>query len=530
MQQDVVSDLRFVSVFSHVNAEKAELYRTILQVFMEAKASFALHLRPADVRAALQRNTPLDESDAGGLDAALTQLCEWRNLEAHRDTADVTTVEEFYRPRFLYQLTAEGEAAERALAIFFEALEQPGELQATALADIRQYLNELAKLAESDVSDESVAHRVLNLLTARFEQLTSRAQTFLRSLQRTIDLHGITVDAFLSYKQALIDYLERFIGELVIATHEITERLREIERHRIERLLEAAAQRDVVDVLEHEKEARLTEARRVWQARWSGFRGWFISDTGRQSQAEVLRGRARAAIPALLSAVARINDRRITRSDRVADLQTLARWFAEAPSDRDAHRLWRAAFGLAPARHLRVDEETLTKREQNPIPAQTSWLDADPLLISPRLRQSARHAMKGPTKSVIDRTKEKELLARLAKDEAQQIAAAQRHLATGLRLRLSELNALETAAELELFLDLLGEALAARIHPSNKVVAHSTDGSLRIELEPIGDGTEAVLRTSEGLLGGDDHYVTISNAFEESAETCPGPATAVSSL
>jgi uncharacterized protein (TIGR02677 family) len=228
--------------------------------------------------------------------------------------------------------------------------------------------------------------------------------------------------------------------------------------------------------------------------------------------------------------VARINDRRITRSDRVADLQTLARWFAEAPSDRDAHRLWRAAFGLAPARHLRVDEETLTKREQNPIPAQTSWLDADPLLISPRLRQSARHAMKGPTKSVIDRTKEKELLARLAKDEAQQIAAAQRHLATGLRLRLSELNALETAAELELFLDLLGEALAARIHPSNKVVAHSTDGSLRIELEPIGDGTEAVLRTSEGLLGGDDHYVTISNAFEESAETCPGPATAVSSL
>ena len=169
MQQNAVPKLRSVSVFSHVNAEKAELYRAVLQVFMEAKASFALHLRPADVRGALQRNTSLDESDAGGLDAALAQLCEWRNLEAHRDTADVTTVEEFYRPRFLYQLTAEGEAAERALAIFFEALEQPGELQATALADIRQYLSELAKLAESDVPDESVAHRVLNLLTARFD-------------------------------------------------------------------------------------------------------------------------------------------------------------------------------------------------------------------------------------------------------------------------------------------------------------------------------------------------------------------------
>jgi uncharacterized protein (TIGR02677 family) len=518
MQQNAARSLPMVSVFSHLNAEKAPLYRAILGVFLEAKASFALHLRPADVRTALDTKALLDESDAGALDASLNQLCEWRNLEQHRDTADVATVEEFYRPRFLYQLTAEGEAAEQALAVFFETLAQPGELQATALADIRQYLGELAKLAENDTPDEAVAHRVLHLLTTRFEQLTGRAQTFLRSLQRTIDLHGITVEAFLSYKQALIEYLERFIGELVIATHEITERLTEIERHRIERLLEAAAQRDSIDVLEHEKAARLTEARSLWSARWAGFRGWFISDTGRTSQAEILRGRARAAIPALLSAVARINDRRITRSDRVADLQTLARWFAEAPSDRDAHRLWRAAFGLAPARHLRVDEETLAQREQAPISAQTSWLEAEPLRISPRVRQFERHALKGPARSVVDRSKEKELLARLARDEAEQIAAAQRRLAIGKRVRLSEFGALASEAELDLFLDLLGEALAEKVDSGSKVVAHSTDGSLRIELEPIGDGTEAIIPTSEGVFSGDDHYVSITGAFDESVE------------
>src|SRR5439155_15345419 len=172
------------------------------------------HLRPADVRAALRENGLLDETDVGAIDVALAQLCEWRNLESHRDTADVTTIEEFYRPRFLYQLTLEGEAAERALTLFFETLMQPGELQATSLSDIRQYLGELSKLAENETVDESVVHRVLQLLTTRFEQLTARAQTFLRGLQRTIDLHGITVETFLSYKQTLIDYLERFIGEL----------------------------------------------------------------------------------------------------------------------------------------------------------------------------------------------------------------------------------------------------------------------------------------------------------------------------
>jgi uncharacterized protein (TIGR02677 family) len=511
-------DLKSASVFSHLSAEKVALYRATLLVFMRAKASFALHLRPADVRTALRDEGLFDESDAGSLDMALTQLCEWRNLESHRDTADVTTIEEFYRPRFLYQLTIEGEAAERALALFFDTLIQPGELQATALSDIRQYLGELSKLAEDEAVDESIAHRVLHLLTTRFEQLTARAQTFLRGLQRTIDLHGITVETFLSYKQTLIDYLERFIGELVISTHEIADRLLKIEKHDVKRLLGAAARRDVIDALEHEKDTRLSEARTLWKTRWSGLRGWFISEVGKQSQAEVLRGRARSAIPALLTAVARINDRRIARSDRVADFQTLARWFAEAPSDRDAHRLWRASFGLSAARHLRINEDALEHREQNPVTSQTSWLAAEPLRISPRVRQSGRSSTKGPAKSVIDRSKEKELLARLAQEEAQQIAAAQQRLATGRRLRLSDFGFLETTAELELFLDLLGESLASKLRATDTVVTHSTDGSLRIELEPTGDGAEARISTLDGMLCGEDHYVTITNVFDGAAQ------------
>jgi uncharacterized protein (TIGR02677 family) len=354
---------------------------------------------------------------------------------------------------------------------------------------------------------------VLQLLSGRFEQLTARAQTFLRGLQRTIDLHGIKVEAFLAYKQTLIDYLERFIGELVIATHEIAARLVAIEKLGIEALLESAARRDAIDAIEHERPSRVAEAQTLWRARWTGFRGWFIGQAGRQSQAEILRSRARAAIPALLGAVARINERRITRSDRVADLQMLARWFAEAPSDGDAHRLWRAAFGLAPARHLRVDEDTLLRREQHPITAQTSWLKADQLRISPRIRQTGRHVAKGPAKSVVDRSKEKELLAQLARDESRLIAAAQRRLATLRRVRLSELAPLESA-ELEVFLDLLGEALALKMSASEKVVAHSSDGSLRIQLEPVLPTVQAVVTTADGTFQGADHYVTISAAFD----------------
>ncbi len=114
-------------------------YRAILRAFVGGEGVVCAAFAASRSEIRCSGRGLLDESDSGALDAALAQLCEWRNLEAHRDTADVVTVEEFYRPRFLYQLTAEGEAAEHALAVFYETLEQPGELQTTALSDIRQY-------------------------------------------------------------------------------------------------------------------------------------------------------------------------------------------------------------------------------------------------------------------------------------------------------------------------------------------------------------------------------------------------------
>ncbi|HEV8649200.1 MAG TPA: DUF2397 family protein, partial [Actinomycetes bacterium] len=54
----------------------------------------------------------------------------------------------FYRTRYLYQLSAEGEAAELALAAYDEALGNRGELQSVALEDIRVRLPSLRQQAE----------------------------------------------------------------------------------------------------------------------------------------------------------------------------------------------------------------------------------------------------------------------------------------------------------------------------------------------------------------------------------------------
>lgn len=496
-----------LKAFAYVNADRAVLYRAIMRIFMSAKSRFTLHLRPQEVAVAIASASLAEPADTASIEAALAQLREWGNLEAHPDTADVTTVEEFYRPRYLFQLTPQGEAAERALAIYEETLRQRGELQSAALSDIRTLLGELSELAGASDVDEGKAHRALSALRDRFDGLTSRAQAFMASLQRTIDLQGIDVPKFLAYKETLISYLERFIGELVVATADIAAIVQRIEEHGIHRLLEAVARRDLTDALDPTPEDHAT-AYAGWQARWAGLRSWFIGRPEMPSQAEVLRARARASIPALLGAVVGINDRRFTRSDRTADLRTLARWFAEADSAAAAHRLWRAAFALTPARHLLVDADTMEQREARPVPARTSWLDAPPLRISPRLRNSGRYLRRGRPNDVIDRSREKALLAEAAATEATQIAAARRRLASGTRIRLSDLGALETI-EFGLFLDLLGEALSCTVRGDERAQIISSDGSFHITLEPTGDGSMATIVTSAGRLSGADHYITI---------------------
>ena len=497
------------SVFAHLNAEKSAHYRGLLEVFVAERGRFAIALRPGEIQSALASRggepPPLAE-----IESALRQLKDWGNLDDAPDTAEVSTVEEFYRQRRLYQLSAEGEAAEAALAVFAEHLQRPGELQAAALHDILELLDALPPLLAEDPLDDAKLHHALTSLTARFEQLTARAQTFMREVQRTVDLHGIEVSAFLAYKEKLIDYLERFIGELVVASNRIAATLLDLEACGVRTAFAAAARRELVDALEGTPEMLAGAAAR-WEARWTGLRRWFIGESSGHSQAELLRARARAAIPALLTAVTQINDRRASRADRAADFATLARWFAEAPDDDAAHRLWRVAFALSPARHLRINEETLAARAQADESPRTSWLGGTPMWVSPRLRQTGRHAMRGAAQPVIDRSREKAHLLQLALEQTAELLHAREKLLRGGRRRLAQMGPMETA-EFRLFLDLLGHTLS-RQPPGPVLETMSADGTLQVRLEPIDDGGAMVeLLTSEGVFRGGDHWVTIEPA------------------
>jgi uncharacterized protein (TIGR02677 family) len=157
-----------------VHAPKAAVYRRIMRAFVEGKRRFLVHFRPEDIAEQV--------GDGASVEGELTALVDWGNLRADPDTSRVTSVEDFYRARYLYQLTAEGEAAELALEAYDQALGRRGELQSVALEDIRVRAHNLLQQALLDAPDAAIAHNLLRELASLLENLAANASAFMSSL------------------------------------------------------------------------------------------------------------------------------------------------------------------------------------------------------------------------------------------------------------------------------------------------------------------------------------------------------------
>lgn len=493
------------ALFRHVNAEKAAFYRHILDVFTSARRQFRLQLRPDEV---LQEGEwdgvppSLDE-----INQALQALTEWGNLESQPDMVRSSTLADFYLTKSIYRLSQGGEAVEAGLEVFMRSLRHKAELQSVALEDIATRLNALLVLAAVGDPDVVKVHEALRDLVTRFESLAENARGFMAGIARGFELQRADATIVVKYKRQLIDYIDRFISDLVRRSDAIAKSVSDLTPS-IQNLLWAVAEREALDAAPGDvAEATDVKVRRwqAWQERWKGLRGWFLAVNGEPPQSDLLRARARSAIPQLIGAISALNDRRSGRSDRSADFRTLAYWFAGCETDAQAHRLARAAFALNSARHYSLAPST----DGATVPASTPWALGPTLKIHPRLRQYGEAAPRGPLPKVRDRSQERAALAALFAEESRQVEEARKRLCTGKPTLLSCLGELNDP-EFSLFLALLGDAISEQENPDATVERNTGDGLLRIRLEPLGRETRAQIVTPSGVFSGRDHILTIS--------------------
>jgi len=524
------SESKPLDCFSYLSAPNSSLYAVILSVFADARRDFRLNLRATEVLEAVKLSSNVSLPGESELDAALLQLCTWGNLESFSDQSQAATLEEFYRRHLYYQMTGEGVAALRAIELFHELVETPASLQSTALSAVRDRLAELISLAKAQEHehappfDAAKASSLLESLFSELENLTAQAQEFFRGLQATVELREISVGAFMNFKERLVHYLERFLSQTITVSGEAETMLRSVDHMLIDAMMDSVARFRTADDFDV-SEDRVIKVRDSLSERWRGVCAWFVgdsfvgdsfvgdslvADSGQVSQADELRGLARSGIREVAAAASRIQRASGGVLDRSADYQALAIRFAACADDAEAHRLWRVAFCLSPARHLTVSDETLAQRDQTPIPPSTSWQGSPPLRIAPTLRRTGRVAKAGATRKIVDNRQQLAQLAETNRREAEQFAKARRELVTE-RIRLSEFGEIGAEA-FPLLLDLIGEALSQRTESDTKVEAVISDGSMRIQMQALPSSSDrCCLNTSFGTFSGPDFWITIED-------------------
>jgi uncharacterized protein (TIGR02677 family) len=185
-----------------------------------------------------------------------------------------------------------------------------------------------------------------------------------------------------------------------------------------------------------------------------------------------------------------------TGLSRRADLLKLAAWFHTADSDT-AHRLYDAAFGCYPARHLLVGPE---EPDTSAGPG-TSWWDSAPVDVPVSLRERGDRAARGRSSRVPDPGADAQrLLARARQQSEARRAAAAELIAAGSlhRSRLSR-------AARDLLLDKLS-ALFAAVSTGDATVEHrDADLGLLLRATPA--------RGMATVVTGDDGTVTIHDVM-----------------
>ena len=407
-------------LFRYLAAPEWRDYRTILGVFA---GTFFAEFSPEEVAAELAAVDT--EIDPAVVPDRLESLRGWGNLTASSSVGNPSSLEDYYRRRNRYLITRAGQEVFQMVEGVLAGVDEIADVQAGRLRDLDRALRDLSGAAENPqaASADDLADKVRTVFDIHELFTTELAQFFadLNQWQSRYDLNA--------------DEVHLFAGILVTY---VSEQLAEIERmsRPIARRLDAILPRlpPLLDRLNHGLAARVDDAglagsvsvRRLpgSAARdWEHLAEWFAAPAGRTSRLDQLTRQAVAAVRTLTANVTRLSRAGLGTASRRSDFLRLARFFDEAATADEAHRIAAAAFGLVSCRRL----GTLSADADDPAPSTASWRDAPRAVVPVSLRERGDTTARGRPTPVRDRQRERELIQRDRELQrvSQQAAAAE---------------------------------------------------------------------------------------------------------
>ncbi|MGY0489136.1 TIGR02677 family protein [Streptomyces sp. WG-D5] len=498
---------------NYMTDERAAFFRLTLDVLLEEEARLGVHLPTAEIGAEIAKrlaSAPELLAAMPPVDGLLDKLRTWGNVDRIYNLRRSSTPQEFIRKDFLYQLTPAGAQVHRTLTAIDQELGAAGALQSTMLPEVVEALSVLVAAVESEPPDQAGARRAFGRLAGGFVQLTESAKLFVQGLNRSLAVDDqLDVEAFLAYKDVVVEYLQTFILALSRNGPLISRYIERAEAAGITGHLSSIAALDAAPQLGVTKEDVIARDAHRLQQQWAGVRGWFFEGPDRQPIAQTLQDRASDAVNQILLTIRQINEQRFRRVDRTADLVALAAWFDDmndtGVSETAVAALWRTAFGMYSTRHL--GHARLLDDDVDTLP-EASWWDSLPAPVSAAYRAVGPRSRPGPAPRVRSTRKTKTLLAAELGKQQHLEAAAEQSLAARGPVLLSKLGHLDDA-EANVLLRCLDCALSTPPDSAGGRRATTNDGRLAIVLRPAPHVPPATVTMRGGRIQIADMELTV---------------------
>lgn len=381
----------------YLTAENASRYRVIMRFFYEEHQRLRYFMHKEDVYRYMKQFEMFSDYTPEKCEQDLNALVQWKNLISTQDTTKATTLEEFKNKRFRYQLSPYSVELER-MTVRLESLSgYGGSLEPSLFERVYTGLLKLESMAET--SDISVVSRWWQDLNKDFESIYHNATDYIASLQSAKADELMQTEAFIHYKDRMIDYLRDFIKDLQRFSAAIEEYLGNVDKELLDNIIAKIVKHELnIPRLDHM--LRPEELKEEIKSRWDNLSGWFLGFDGNESEAYRLLGATNEIIRKITRFAARLAENRSYSLNRKQDYLKLAKFFTDCEDLNACHKLSATVFGAFNTRHLAGEFERDTESINSGV-----W-EEEPLkfIIKPKVRNYSDSAA---TDAIPDRSEAK---------------------------------------------------------------------------------------------------------------------------
>lgn len=344
-----------ITEVNYLRAENVARYRLIIRYFFIEYEKIHYWLHKEDIYDMMIHIDGYQSYTMEQCQQDLQSLVDWGNLTAIQDSQKVKTIEDFKNRKYRYQLSEYSVEIER-MTMRLEKLEIEGASLEPTL--IERIYNHLCQCKEIKNKKQLDIHAWLQFLMNDFIRLNQNYQDYIKTLNSAKAEELMKTEAFLVYKDKLINYLRTFVKTMQETGTLISLQLETISIEDLEYIFQQATEYEM-SIPRLDVELNQQEVYENFKDKWENLYYWFVGKN-EQNEMDRLNDITNDIIRRITRYAQQIVEMNNRGSNRKEQYDYLSKIFMKCKDINEAHCLSAYVFGVSDCLHLRHIQPRMT--------------------------------------------------------------------------------------------------------------------------------------------------------------------------